>query len=133
MDKCKILLVARAYWEELLCWILALLEAKTRSRSLFLFGLGRNDQDTRREDKHIKFYENFCIIRKLLDRCTDLHYAETVGIGVTLIEAEDVDKAIQAIYAGQTRIDNRRTQPKLFEKICSDTSIAGLKERQVQA
>ena len=45
---------------------------------------------------------------------SDSHYAQTIGLGVTLIEAEDVDSAIQAIYNGQTRIDGHRTPPKLF-------------------
>ena len=45
---------------------------------------------------------------------SDSHYAQTIGLGVTLIEAEDVDSAIQAIHNGQTRIDGHRTPPKLF-------------------
>ena len=45
---------------------------------------------------------------------SDSHFAETVGLGVTVIEAEDVDSAIQAICAGETRIDGRRTHPRLF-------------------
>jgi predicted metal-dependent phosphoesterase TrpH len=45
---------------------------------------------------------------------SDSHFAETVGLGVTEIEAEDVDSVLEAIRAGRTRILGRRTPPKFF-------------------
>ena len=45
---------------------------------------------------------------------SDSHFAETVGLGVTEIEAEDVDGVLEAIRAGRTRILGRRTPPKFF-------------------
>jgi predicted metal-dependent phosphoesterase TrpH len=45
---------------------------------------------------------------------SDSHYAETVGLGVTEIEAEDVDGVLEAIRHGRTRILGRRTPPKFF-------------------
>lgn len=45
---------------------------------------------------------------------SDSHYAETVGLGVTEIEAQDADEALEAIRAGRTRILGRRTPPKYF-------------------
>lgn len=45
---------------------------------------------------------------------SDSHFADTVGLGVTEIEAEDVDGALEAIRAGRTRISGKRTPPKFF-------------------
>ena len=45
---------------------------------------------------------------------SDSHFAETVGLGVTEIEAEDVDSVLEAIRGGRTRILGRRTPPKFF-------------------
>src|SRR5512137_1052983 len=45
---------------------------------------------------------------------SDSHYAETVGLGVTEIEADDVDGVLEAIRAGRTRILGKRTPPKFF-------------------
>lgn len=45
---------------------------------------------------------------------SDSHYAETVGMGVTGIEAESLDEVIQAILAGNTKILGRRTPPRYF-------------------
>jgi hypothetical protein len=45
---------------------------------------------------------------------SDSHFAETVGLGVTEIEAEDVDEVLEAIRAGRTRILGRRTPPRFF-------------------
>jgi predicted metal-dependent phosphoesterase TrpH len=45
---------------------------------------------------------------------SDSHFAETVGLGVTEIEADDVDGVLEAIRAGRTRILGKRTPPKFF-------------------
>jgi predicted metal-dependent phosphoesterase TrpH len=45
---------------------------------------------------------------------SDSHFAETVGLGVTEIEAEDAEGVLEAIRAGRTRILGRRTPPKFF-------------------
>ncbi len=45
---------------------------------------------------------------------SDSHYAETVGLGVTEIEAEDVEGVLEAIRQGRTRILGRRTPPQFF-------------------
>jgi len=45
---------------------------------------------------------------------SDSHYAETVGLGITWIEAGDAEGVIQAICSGHTRIEGHRTHPKLF-------------------
>jgi len=45
---------------------------------------------------------------------SDSHYAATVGLGVTEIEADDVDSVLEAIRAGRTQILGRRTPPKFF-------------------
>jgi hypothetical protein len=45
---------------------------------------------------------------------SDSHFAETVGLGVTEIDAEDVDGVLEAIRAGRTRILGRRTPPRFF-------------------
>lgn len=45
---------------------------------------------------------------------SDSHFAKTVGLGVTEIDAEDTDGAIQAICRGYTRIIGRRTPPRYF-------------------
>jgi len=45
---------------------------------------------------------------------SDSHFAETVGLGVTEIQAEDVDGVLEEIRAGRTRILGRRTPPRFF-------------------
>ena len=45
---------------------------------------------------------------------SDSHFADTVGLGVTEIEAEDVDGVLEAIRAGRTKILGKRTPPKFF-------------------
>ncbi|HOV51343.1 MAG TPA: PHP-associated domain-containing protein, partial [Methanothrix sp.] len=45
---------------------------------------------------------------------SDSHFAETVGLGVTEMDAADVDEVLDAIVAGRTRILGRRTPPKYF-------------------
>lgn len=45
---------------------------------------------------------------------SDSHFAKTVGLGVTEIDAENTDDAIQAIRKGYTRIIGRRTPPRYF-------------------
>jgi hypothetical protein len=45
---------------------------------------------------------------------SDSHFAATVGLGVTRIEAEDAVGAIEAIRLGRTRIEGRRTPPRFF-------------------
>lgn len=45
---------------------------------------------------------------------SDSHFAATVGLGVTGIEAEDTEGAISAIREGRTFIEGRRTSPKYF-------------------
>ena len=45
---------------------------------------------------------------------SDSHFADTVGLGVTEIDAEDVDGVLEAIRAGRTKILGRRTPPKFF-------------------
>lgn len=45
---------------------------------------------------------------------SDSHFSDTVGLGVTEIEAEDVDGVLDAIRAGQTKILGKRTPPKFF-------------------
>ena len=45
---------------------------------------------------------------------SDSHYAETVGLGVTEIEADDVEGVLEAIRQGRTRILGRRTPPQFF-------------------
>jgi predicted metal-dependent phosphoesterase TrpH len=45
---------------------------------------------------------------------SDSHFAETVGMGVTDIEAEDADGVLEAIRLGRTKILGRRTPPKFF-------------------
>lgn len=45
---------------------------------------------------------------------SDSHFAATVGLGVTEIEAADAFEAIEAIQAGRTRIIGKRTPPKFF-------------------
>lgn len=45
---------------------------------------------------------------------SDSHFAATVGLGVTRIEAEDAIGAIEAIRRGQTKIEGRRTPPRFF-------------------
>jgi len=42
------------------------------------------------------------------------HFADTVGLGVTEIDAEDVDGVLEAIRAGRTKILGKRTPPKFF-------------------
>ena len=45
---------------------------------------------------------------------SDSHFAETVGLGVTEILADDADGVLDAIRAGRTRILGRRTPPRFF-------------------
>ena len=45
---------------------------------------------------------------------SDSHFADTVGLGVTEIDAEDVDGVLEAIRAGRTKILGKRTPPKFF-------------------
>lgn len=45
---------------------------------------------------------------------SDSHYAETVGLGITDIDADDGDEALRAICLGRTRIVGRRTPPRFF-------------------
>jgi predicted metal-dependent phosphoesterase TrpH len=45
---------------------------------------------------------------------SDSHFAETVGLGVTDIDASDAKEAIEAIRAGRTRIIGKRTPPQFF-------------------
>ena len=45
---------------------------------------------------------------------SDSHFAETVGLGVTEIEAEDAEGVLEAIRVGRTRILGRRTPPRFF-------------------
>jgi hypothetical protein len=45
---------------------------------------------------------------------TDTHFAATVGLGVTEIEAADAEEAVAAIRAGQTRVMGKRTPPRFF-------------------
>jgi len=45
---------------------------------------------------------------------SDSHFAATVGLGVTRIEACDPTEAVEAIRLGQTRIEGRRTPPRFF-------------------
>ena len=45
---------------------------------------------------------------------SDSHFAATVGLGVTDIQAADADEAVAAIREGRTRVIGRRTPPKFF-------------------
>ncbi len=45
---------------------------------------------------------------------SDSHFAVTVGLGVTRIDAEDDRGAVEAIRSGRTRIEGRRTPPRYF-------------------
>jgi hypothetical protein len=45
---------------------------------------------------------------------SDSHFADTVGLGVTDIDASDAKEAIEAIRAGRTRIIGKRTPPQFF-------------------
>ena len=45
---------------------------------------------------------------------SDSHFAATVGLGVTEIEAADAAEAVAAIRAGQTRVVGKRTPPRFF-------------------
>lgn len=45
---------------------------------------------------------------------SDSHFADTVGLGVTEIDAEDVDGVLEAIRAGRTKILGKRTPPQFF-------------------
>ena len=45
---------------------------------------------------------------------SDSHFADTVGLGVTEIDASDAKEAIEAIRAGRTRIIGKRTPPQFF-------------------
>ena len=45
---------------------------------------------------------------------SDSHFAATVGLGVTDIDASNASEAIEAIRAGRTRIIGKRTPPRFF-------------------
>ncbi len=45
---------------------------------------------------------------------SDSHFAATVGLGVTRIDAEDDRGAVEAIRSGKTKIEGRRTPPRYF-------------------
>jgi predicted metal-dependent phosphoesterase TrpH len=45
---------------------------------------------------------------------SDSHFAATVGLGVTEIEAQDAEQAVAAIRAGRTLVVGRRTPPRFF-------------------
>lgn len=45
---------------------------------------------------------------------SDSHFAATVGLGVTDIQAEDGEAAMAAIREGRMRILGKRTNPKFF-------------------
>lgn len=45
---------------------------------------------------------------------SDSHFAVTVGLGVTRIEADDAMGAVEAIRQGKTKIEGRRTPPRFF-------------------
>ena len=45
---------------------------------------------------------------------SDSHFAATVGLGVTDIQAADAEEAVAAIRLGRTRILGKRTHPKFF-------------------
>jgi len=45
---------------------------------------------------------------------SDSHFAATVGLGVTDIEAADAEEAVEAIRKGHTRIIGKRTPPRFF-------------------
>ncbi len=45
---------------------------------------------------------------------SDSHFAATVGLGVTRIDADDPEGAVEAIRLGRTRIEGRRTPPRFF-------------------
>jgi hypothetical protein len=45
---------------------------------------------------------------------SDSHFADTVRLGVTEIDAEDVDGVLEAIRAGRTKILGKRTPPQFF-------------------
>ena len=45
---------------------------------------------------------------------SDSHFADTVRLGVTEIEADDVDGVLEAIRAGRTKILGGRTPPGFF-------------------
>ncbi|MCX6674417.1 MAG: hypothetical protein NTY37_11645 [Methanothrix sp.] len=45
---------------------------------------------------------------------SDSHFAATVGLGVTEIEAADAEEAVAAIRAGQMRVVGKRMPPRFF-------------------
>ncbi len=45
---------------------------------------------------------------------SDSHFAATVGLGVTDIDATDAEEVVEAIRAGRTRIIGKRTPPQFF-------------------
>ncbi|NYT09403.1 MAG: PHP domain-containing protein, partial [Methanosarcinales archaeon] len=45
---------------------------------------------------------------------SDSHFAATVGLGVTEIQASDAEEAVAAIREGRTRVLGKRTHPKFF-------------------
>jgi len=45
---------------------------------------------------------------------SDSHFADTIGLGVTEIDAQNAKEAIEAIRAGRTRVVGKRTPPQFF-------------------
>ena len=45
---------------------------------------------------------------------SDSHFAATVGLGVTEIEAVDAEEVVAAIRAGRTRVVGKRMPPRFF-------------------
>lgn len=45
---------------------------------------------------------------------SDSHFADTIGLGVTEIDAQNGKEAIEAIRAGRTRVVGKRTPPQFF-------------------
>lgn len=45
---------------------------------------------------------------------SDSHFAATVGLGVTEIQAADAEEAVAAIREGRTRVVGKRTPPRFF-------------------
>jgi predicted metal-dependent phosphoesterase TrpH len=61
---------------------------------------------------------------------SDSHFADTVGLGVTEINAEDVDGVLEAIRAVRTRILGRRTPPRFFigNTVIFTERLSGMRE-----
>lgn len=45
---------------------------------------------------------------------SDSHFAATLGLGVTEIQAADSEEAVAAVREGKTRVTGRRTPPRFF-------------------